>query len=102
MRLMVATEPEALEVENMLDEAINMEWVRSEEGSREEEMHVVQVGAGLCDVLERVGTLADIMGVVGVGNVRQHLGGRLVVSRLRLGSSVPFHSLVEPRSGGLR
>jgi hypothetical protein len=46
-------------------------------------MHVVQVGASLCDILERVGALADIMGVVGAGDVRQHLGGS--GSEVRLG-----------------
>ena len=46
-----------------------------ERGSREEEMHVVQVGAGLGDVLEGVGARADVMGIVDTGDIRQHLGG---------------------------
>lgn len=53
---------------------------RSEECSREKEMHLVQVGASLCNVLERVGALADIMGVMGAGDVGQHLGGYCIGS----------------------
>ena len=52
--------------------SFNME---EERGSRKEEMHVVRVGAGRGDVLEGVGARADVMGIVGIGDVRQHLEG---------------------------
>jgi hypothetical protein len=60
-------------------------------------MHVVQVGASLCDILERVGALADIMGVVGSGDVRQHLGGYCIGS-MTWGSSSGLKLDVQCRS----
>ena len=66
-------------------------------------MHVVQVGAGLGDVLEGVGARADVMGIVGTGDVRQHLEGDreydVGVDELEgAESAVPSSDLGEPRS----